>query len=285
MYDRIERVGGTVYQHGPFNDRIYVMRTAAADLPDLLPYLEKLAQRRGYGKIIAKVPTACREALLAWGAEEEGSLPGYYGPEGDAHFLARYLDDGRREELRRDAVRRNLAIARRKAGEEPSTTGAGWDHEVALAGPQDAEAMGAVYRQVFPTYPFPIHDPAYLRRAMRSDVVFFKLARKGRLAALASAEMDLANGAVEMTDFATLPELRGQGAAQSLLQAMEAAMRERGLRLAFTIARAYSAGMNVTFAKCGYRYGGTLRNNTNIAGRIESMNLWSRPLAEPFRAG
>ena len=26
-------------------------------------------------------------------------------------------------------------------------------------------------------------------------------------------------------------------------------------------------------------FGGTLPNNTNIAGRIESMNLWSRPLA------
>jgi beta-lysine N6-acetyltransferase len=97
--------------------------------------------------------------------------------------------------------------------------------------------------------------------------------------------MDTANGAVEMTDFATLPELRGQGAAQSLLLAMEEAMRARGLQLAFTIARAYSAGMNVTFAKCGYRYGGTLCNNTNISGNIESMNLWSRPLADPAQQG
>ena len=28
MYDRIERLGDTVYQHGPYNDRIYVMKTA-----------------------------------------------------------------------------------------------------------------------------------------------------------------------------------------------------------------------------------------------------------------
>ncbi len=279
MYDRVEHIGESVFQHGPFNDRIYVMRTAPDALAELLVYLEKLATNRGYGKVIAKVPTTCRPALLDWGATEEGRLPHYHRDGLDAHFMARYFDPDRREEKRPEVVRKNLAIARAKAGEEPSTTDGEWDDAVAIATGDDVEAMGAVYRKVFPTYPFPIHDPAYLRRAMGNAVVFFKLERNGRIGALASAEMDLANGAAEMTDFATLPELRGQGAAQSLLQAMTAAMRARGLRLAYTIARSYSAGMNVTFAKCGFAFGGTLPNNTNIAGRIESMNLWSRPLA------
>jgi putative beta-lysine N-acetyltransferase len=278
MYDRIDRLGDTVFQHGPYNDRVYVMRTVPADLEELLPYLENLAGRRRYGKVIAKVPTSCREAFLGWGAREEASLPGYHGDQ-DAHFVARYFDPDRAEERKPEVVAENLTIARTKAAEAPSAQGDGWDHEVAEAGADDAEEMGNVYQQVFPTYPFPIFDPAYLRQAMQNDVAFFKLCRDGHIGALASAEMDLDAGAVEMTDFATLPELRGQGAAQSLLLAMEAAMRERGLRLGFTIARAFSTGMNVTFAKCGYEYGGTLVNNTNIAGRIESMNIWSRPLA------
>ncbi len=33
-------------------------------------------------------------------------------------------------------------------------------------------------------------------------------------------------------------------------------------------------GMNITFAKTGYTYAGTLINNTNISGRLESMNVW-----------
>lgn len=33
-------------------------------------------------------------------------------------------------------------------------------------------------------------------------------------------------------------------------------------------------GMNITFSKAGYTYSGCLINNTNIAGRIESMNIW-----------
>jgi beta-lysine N6-acetyltransferase len=60
---------------------------------------------------------------------------------------------------------------------------------------------------------------------------------------------------------------------------VEEEMRQRGIRLAFTIARAYSFGMNITFARADYRFGGTLVNNTNISGALESMNVWHKPLA------
>jgi hypothetical protein len=46
------------------------------------------------------------------------------------------------------------------------------------------------------------------------------------------------------------------------------------MKLFYTIARSYSAGMNITFAKQDYKYTGTLINNTNIFGKIESMNVW-----------
>ena len=39
-----------------------------------------------------------------------------------------------------------------------------------------------------------------------------------------------------------------------------------------------SAGMNITFSKNGYKYGGTLVNNTDISGQIESMNVWFKNL-------
>ena len=276
--DCIERIGDTVFQHGPYNDRIYVMTTTRGDLPRVLPYLDTLATEQRYGKIIAKCPAACVEDFEVWGARCEGRVPDYYGRDDDACFMARYQDPDRAVEPFADVVAANLALARSKAGEPPSRPGEVWDGEAEQVVPADVETMGDVYRTVFPTYPFPIDDPAYLRHAMQNDVVFFKLTRGGRIGALASAEMDVENAAVEMTDFATLPEFRGQGAAQGLLQTMEAAMRARGMRTAFNIARAYSAGMNVTFAKCGYAYGCTLTGNTNIAGRTESMNIWSKAL-------
>jgi putative beta-lysine N-acetyltransferase len=81
-----------------------------------------------------------------------------------------------------------------------------------------------------------------------------------------------------MTDFATLSGYRRQGLAGCLLKAMDAEMIQQGLKTAYSIARSLSAAMNITFVKNGYRYGGTLGNNTNIAGRIESMNIWYKHL-------
>ena len=144
--------------------------------------------------------------------------------------------------------------------------------------PADAEEMSEVYRAVFATYPFPIHDPAYLRETMTTHVAYFGIRRRGKIVALASSEMDTDAGNVEMTDFATLPEYRGHGLAKRILAVMEEKMRSRGLFMAYTIARSLSAGMNITFSRRDYRFGGTLINNTQISGRIESMNVWYKEL-------
>ncbi|HQA81666.1 MAG TPA: hypothetical protein PLV96_12800 [Methanoregulaceae archaeon] len=49
-------------------------------------------------------------------------------------------------------------------------------------------------------------------------------------------------------------------------------------KLAYTIARAKSYSINITFARGGYEYGGLLPNNTNISGTIEDMNVWYKRL-------
>ena len=59
---------------------------------------------------------------------------------------------------------------------------------------------------------------------------------------------------------------------------MGKAMKLKGIKTAYTIARAKSAGMNITFSKAGYKFGGRLKNNTNIFGNIESMNVWYKHL-------
>jgi hypothetical protein len=49
-------------------------------------------------------------------------------------------------------------------------------------------------------------------------------------------------------------------------------------RLAYTIARAIFRPINAVFAGAGYQFGGLLKNNTNISGSMESMNVWYRKL-------
>jgi putative beta-lysine N-acetyltransferase len=86
-----------------------------------------------------------------------------------------------------------------------------------------------------------------------------------------------------MTDFATEPAYRSVGLAGHLLQRMESAMRRDGVKTAFTIARARSFAVNILFARASYAFAGTLANNTNISGRLESMNVWYKPLLAAAR--
>jgi putative beta-lysine N-acetyltransferase len=115
---------------------------------------------------------------------------------------------------------------------------------------------------------------------MLDHIVYFGIEIDKRFIALSSAEMDTVSKNVEMTDFATLPKFRGSNLSGLLLVAMEKEMRSRGIQTAYTIARAISPGINMTFAKAGYTYGGRLINNTNISGQIESMNVWYKSLQE-----
>lgn len=45
------------------------------------------------------------------------------------------------------------------------------------------------------------------------------------------------------------------------------------MKTAFTIARATSFPINITFTRAGIAHGGTLLNNTGICGRVESMHV------------
>jgi len=276
MTDVITEISGSVVHHGPANDRAYLMKLNG-DPAQAAARLEKLAATRGYSKIIAKVPAAAKEVFAAAGFQSEAQIPRYYGGREAAHFLTKYLDPQRRRAEDPEKLRQVLAAARSKAGQpEDSTPEFGFSCRV--AGPPDSAAMAEVYRRVFATYPFPIHDPAYLERTMRENIVYFGVWQGEKLVALSSAEMDLAAGSAEMTDFATLPEHRGQGLATGLLTVMEQEMEKRGLHTLFTIARAVSFGMNITFARRGFRYGGTLTRNTQISGCLECMNIWHKPL-------
>lgn len=140
--------------------------------------------------------------------------------------------------------------------------------------------MQEVYKKVFQTYPFPIHDTSYLFKTMNNNVDYFCIENDKKIIALSSAEKDENNAYAEMTDFATLPDWRGHGFALILLNKMERSMKKQGITTTFTIARSASPGMNITFAKAGYDYAGRLKNNTNISGKIESMNIWYKKLSK-----
>jgi len=142
----------------------------------------------------------------------------------------------------------------------------------------DAHDIAALYRQVFKTYPFPITDPDYIHESMQGTIRYFVIRKSRKLAAVASCEINYESKNAEVTDFATSPGFRGMGLAAHLLQAMETELKNEGILLAYTIARAISRPINSVFAGAGYQYAGLLANNTNICGTMESMNVWYRNL-------
>lgn len=282
MPDVIEIVGRSVVQHGPGNDRVYLMKLHRGDDRDIVPRLEELALSHGYSKIFAKVPARTLERFLAAGYEQEAAIPQYF-PDGEtACFLGKFMNAARRPERNPTLVREVLAAAESvEAVNRPAPLAAGFSWRVARE--EDIPEMAAVYRQVFATYPFPIFDPAFLRTAMYDQTIYFGVWHGADVVALSSAEMDPSSRSAEMTDFATLPEYRGHGLALYLLRRMEETVQALGIRTFYTIARAFSHGMNITFARNGYRFGGTLTNNTNISGNLESMNVWYKTVPDAGR--
>ena len=277
MVDKIEKIRRSLVQHGTFSNRVYLMKLHPEDMPGILQDIQDLVLARGYSKVFAKVPASHIVGFEQRGYRMEALVPRFFGGEEDGAFLCRYFTDERSVDTRADAQLQVLALAEGKWGQGlPVEAGAG-PQVVALC-PQDAAEMSRVYREVFPTYPFPIHDPDYLTSTMQENIAYYGVRQDGKIVAVASAEMDPEALNVEMTDFATLPEALGRGLALFLLHRMESDVEERGYLTAFTIARAVSAGMNVTFAKLSYIHAGTLVNNTNIGGQVESMNVWYKQL-------
>lgn len=279
--DQIEFFGSSQIQHGPANNRVYLIKLNKNDLPDILAHVQSLALHNGYTKIFAKVPASALAHFEEDGYMTEASVPNFFKGCEDGFFMSRYFDQTRMIDPDAQRVRKVLQKAQEKAM-SPDVELAESDLHCRLATPHDCEQMSALYDLVFKSYPFPIHNPDYLLETMSNNVVYAGVWRGNQLLALASAEVDRKMANSEMTDFATHPDCRGGGLATVLLAKLEGLIGKTGVKTCYTIARATSFGMNVTFARSGYNYSGTLIRNTQIAGSLESMNIWYKHLANPL---
>lgn len=275
--DTLVAMPGALLQHGPASDRVYLMKLESGNVPGVIRFMEQLADHNGYSKLFAKVPQHAAGWFAGQGYTVEARVPDLYPEGADGLFMAKYPRKNRAILRNPETVRQVLETAREQHPSPPREVPQGWTMHVMDT--DDTREMSALYRRVFETYPFPIFDPDYLCSTMRSHVRYFGVRDEaGTLMALASAEMDPPGKNAEMTDFATLPTCRGKGLARSLLSRMEHDMTKSGLRTAFTIARAHEPGINIVFARAGYAFAGTLPNNTQIKGGLESMNVWSKSL-------
>lgn len=272
--DQVETFGHSVIQHGPLSDRVYLMKLHEDDVQQIITHMHDLAVRRGYSKIFAKIPASAGMHFEQNGYRTEAVIPDFYNGREDGLFMARYYQADRMNDSAFEQIQAVKAACEKKNCRPFNEIDQSL--ECRLATSNDCFNMSELYRQVFKSYPFPIDNPEYLGRTMDENVIYAGIWEDGKLLALSSAEVDKKAANAEMTDFATHPECRGRRFAGILLQKLEKLMAESGIRTCYTIARATSFGMNITFARNNYTFAGTLINNTQISGSLESMNVWHK---------
>jgi len=279
MPDTMEIFGKSKVQHGHFNNRAYVMHLDPEDIPGIIPRLGALAEKNGYTKLVIRVPEYAKDSFVSAGYVIEATVPGFYAEKESALFMGKFLTPDRAVTHNPGLISDVLAVARAHAPAAEYRPHLQRAYTLVQAGPDDARTIASLYRETFESYPFPIFDPGFIRQTMDEATRYFCVLHAGEIVAVTSCDINYRAKNAEMTDFATDLRYRGQGLAGCLLDAMERHLTDQGILLAYTIARATSYPMNVTFARAGYTYAGTLANNTNICGTMESMNVWYKRLA------
>lgn len=273
MDEVIHTARGSVLQHGKYNDRIYLMRLDDRDIPGIIDQLNDLARENSYGKIFARIPLIALPLFKADGYISEAYIPGYIRGEHDIHYVSKFLNSDRLMHIEKDMLIKLSEMLGSNAAEKKAETLPVYN--INILKEENAMELAELFRQVFKTYPFPVHDPDYLVSCMRNNTKYFGIKNNSNeYIAVSSAELEHDYMVAEMTDFAILKAYRGKKLSLVLLREMEKHMRDNNIKTVFTIARLNSPAMNKTFLRMGYKYTGTLIKNTNISGRIESMNIY-----------
>lgn len=227
-------------------------------------------------KIIMFAKKCDSTALLEQLFEPEGQIDGYFNGQ-DAEVLVKYLKESRRKTddwMKQDQILEKLfQLPTEHHKKQCSFT-------IRRAVREDAPLLAQLYKNVFPVYPAPVSDRAYLEKVMDEGSVYYLAFDQTKLAAAACADVNPALGHAEMTDCAVLPSYRGFSLTKRLISALEADLKKAGIFYVFSIARAESFGMNASLYHLSYRYRGRLINNCLIYKSIENMNIWCKDLSK-----
>ncbi|MBR9977823.1 MAG: hypothetical protein KFH87_07020, partial [Bacteroidetes bacterium] len=145
-FDTIEKLQHSVIQHGPSSNRIYLMKLATEDYPSIIPPLIELGKQNRYGKIFAKIPAWAKDQFISHGFQQEASVPGFYGGEVDALFLANFLTAERARltpEIKK-TIEQNIALTRKKSSDVDGDT-ANTRFALRRLTPENAHALTSLY--------------------------------------------------------------------------------------------------------------------------------------------
>ncbi len=274
IFDKTEKIGKSTVQHGPNNDRAYLMKLHPEDSGKIVEKLYNLAIIKRYSKIFAKVPASNVDYFKKNNFKIEANIPRLYNGSETGYFLAQYFNSNRSYISKGELTSIQSIVSEAVEPFDPSSVNLTSEYQIRLLKISDVSALADLYKNVFSVYPFPIFKKNYLKDTMGDNVKYFGVFKNEKLIAASSAEIDFGQKNAELTDFATHPDHLGNKLSYFLLKKMEDSMYKKGIKTLYTIARTSSHGMNKTFGRSEYNFGGTLINNTLIGESIESMNVW-----------
>ncbi len=278
MFDKIDYIGKSLIQHGPNNDRVYLMKLHPEDMDKIVDELYRLAIVKRYSKIFVKVQEWALDTFLNNNYKIEARVPDLFNGTTNGYFLSVFFNAKRSYISKKDQreIREIIELASNYDDAKEITLPP--CYHIQLIEEKHLRSLSGLYKSTFKVYPFPVFKERYLKETMDENVQYFGVFEGEKLVAAASAEINDESQHAELTDFASSPKHLGQNLAYFLLRNMESVMLKSGIKVVYTIARACSIGMNKTFGRAGYEFGGTLVNNTNIGESIESMNVWYKAL-------
>lgn len=277
MFDRIDHIGKSLIQHGSNNDRVYLMKLHPEDMEKIVDELYRLAIVKRYSKIFAKIPEWALDAFLNNNYKIEARVPGLFNGATNGLFVSVFFN-AKRSYISKKELKEINKIIDHSLSKEPPGIELPEQYHIRLIEEKQSRKLSLLYKSVFSVYPFPVFNERYIKQTMNEHVKYFGVFEEEELIAAASAELNIENQHAELSDFATSHEYLGQNLSYFLLRTMERELIQYRIKTVYTIARAQSVGMNKTFGRAGYEFGGTLINNTNIGESIESMNVWYKTL-------
>ncbi|RBW70671.1 putative beta-lysine N-acetyltransferase [Bacillus taeanensis] len=261
----------------PHNRRIKIYRYPTNQEPKvMIASLKKLGKEKNCDKLIFYI---MKEERYVLGAEEcylEGILDGFFKGR-DAYIYSIFLKPERNHSL---FAEKQQSIMETVIKDRKSINSMSLKSEYLLreAEEKDIEAMAELYDTVFITYPTMMNDPEFIKKMMKKNTLFTVIEHKGTIVSACSADLFPAFEAAEMTDCVTLPEHRGSGLLSNQFHYLIEKMRKNNVKTLFSYSRAVLLGMNLINARHGFDYRGRMKQNSNISGRLECMNVWVKRL-------
>ena len=277
MIEKIETIEGTLVYHGNMHNRIYFPEGNLVDLNSLLPKMKNLAKTKNYEKILSKAPESSMNVFKSNGYEVEAKIPGLYNGTIDGYFLADYVRKERQQNDKKSiktiASVKKIALAANKPKTDshmllPSNL------KIKKLASKDFDALEELHKKAYKYHPNQIKNNSHFTELAAMDHLFYGLYEDEELLVSTTLAIHTNEANMEIVDFVTHPNYRGQNLSYFLVQDIKEQMANFECKTMYTMVRATSYGLNITFSKHGFSFAGTLTNNCVVRDTMESMNVW-----------